>query len=867
MKKYFFILIFITFFLKLNAQNCDWTLINEANLKYSEGNFSEALKISQNCLQTQKDINQRVEALRLISKSYLALDQDSLAIVYAKQIIETNSKFEPNFLNDPPKFIEIIEYLKKITQQYVVVSISKKAENINKAPATAITLNSQDILNAGYLDFEAVLHDIPGFDISRSNGNLYTHAYQRGYRSINTNRTLFLVDGVEENDLWSSNVYLSRQYIMSDVKNLEIVYGPASTMYGSNAFLGVINIITKNPSEIIGNKTFGINARAGYGSYNTKFLDFTIGAQTKDRSIGFYISARTFLSDEQDLSSYTEHDYKIPELNTDLASKYQKALRITDSTKVADFLKNNPSISQYYFLDTNYHINLTNEGIQTAFNLDNSQLQNITFSDKTKTLAFNAKLKVYDFIIGFNYWQKQEGPGSQYNDNQYLGYNQGQNWNPIHMFFYINYEKEITKKLTFTNLLNFKSHYLGKNNRIVTYSKPYLKGTYTIQNLIDEKKPKFDSLYLFYISNQFRNESKVFYQPFNFMSFISGMELRFSSIQGDYYSSKQINTQQTGSSQTNIPGGNVFFSKDIGAYFQTTLNIFQKLNLTAGTRYDFNRIRISEGYGSVFNYRLALIYFPSTFIFKAIYATAFKDATNREKYSTATGKRELPNPELAPEKVKNYEFSFGKIFPQNSSVTIAFYNSFYSNIIQEVRTQKSDGTYTNQNQAIGQAQIYGINAIGVWNISNFTLNANYTYTQPFAVNPTKSDGSSYIDSLGNVIKKLRISDIATNMANIGINYNLKNSLNINLRANFIGKRITGQNTTIPTDTIVYSPFILLNSTITYTIKKTGLTLQLSAFNILNKEYFSPGLDQATSPLSMSLIQNKRNFYLTIYYTF
>ena len=118
--------------------------------------------------------------------------------------------------------------------------------------------------------------------------------------------------------------------------------------------------------------------------------------------------------------------------------------------------------------------------------------------------------------------------------------------------------------------------------------------------------------------------------------------------------------------------------------------------------------------------------------------------------------------------MKNYEFSIGKTFYQNSSFTIAFYNSYYSNIIQEVRTQKTDGTYTNQNQAIGQAQIYGINAIGVWNINNFTINVNYTYTQPYAINPTKSDGSAYLDSSGNVIKKLRMSDIATNMANLEI---------------------------------------------------------------------------------------------------
>jgi outer membrane receptor for ferrienterochelin and colicin len=105
------------------------------------------------------------------------------------------------------------------------------------------------------------------------------------------------------------------------------------------------------------------------------------------------------------------------------------------------------------------------------------------------------------------------------------------------------------------------------------------------------------------------------------------------------------------------------------------------------------------------------------------------------------------------------------------------------------------------------------------------------------------------------------------MANIAINYNFKKALNINIRANYIGKRITGINTTIPTDTINYVPYFLLNSTISYTIKNTGITLQLTAFNILNKVYYSPGLDQATSPLSMSLLQNKRNFYFSIYINF
>ncbi len=859
------VLLFIT--INVYSQKCDWTEISLANQKYAEGNFDEAIKMAQNCSKTKLDDFQRIEIYRLLAKAYLATDQDSAAIVVTKNILLLNQKFEPNYLTDPPKFIEIIGAIKKMSQQQVITSISKKEENILEAPALAIVITDEEIKNRGYLDFEAVLHDLSGFDISRSNGNLYTHVYQRGYRSINTNRTLFLIDGVEDNDLWSSNVYLSRQFIMSNLKSLEVIYGPASTMYGSNAFLGVINIKSKDPQDIIApNKIFGANINAGYGSYNTKFIDGTLAIQTRDHNIGFMFSARTFFSDEQNLSRYSTHDYEPIELTPELAEKYKDKMAITDSTKIVDFLSQNPTSSELYFSDEN-GVYLTDKGVEKALEYDNWVLNNVTFSDKTETMAFSAKLKIYDFKFGWYYWKKAEGPGSQYNDLRYLGFDKGQQWEPIHNYFYIDYSKDINNKLQITNFLTYKTHYLGNNNRIVTYGKNYLSGNYKLQDLINDKIPKWDTSYLFYKSSQVRNETKILYQPTSRINLLAGIELRFSDIQGDYYTSKTNNAEQSGFPLTEIPGGNMFYSQDYGFYIQTDIKIWSNLKLTLGERYDYNLVRLDEGYGSTFNHRVALVFMPKTYVFKAIYATAFKDATNREKYSTAAGKRELPNPELQPEKVQNIEFSVGKKFANNGYFNISYYYSTYSNIIQEVSVLREDSTRTNQNQAIGKAEIQGINSFINLKFKKINIWANYTMTLPYAIDPVNSIAEPLLDSLGNPFSKLRISDIATHRANLGIDYNLFKNFNFDIRLNFVGKRITGVETTVPTNIEIFNPYILLNSTLTYKIPKVGIVFQVSGFNLLNTEYFEPGLDAASGVLSSKLAQNKMNIYFNINYIF
>ena len=122
-----------------------------------------------------------------------------------------------------------------------VSSASGVPESLRHAPAAMIVILAEDIRQRGYDNLAEVLADVPGFDISVSNGTTYAVAQQRGYRSPFGQRTLLLVDGVVNNELWSQAPDISRQFPLQMIERIEILYGPASAVYGANAFAGVVH--------------------------------------------------------------------------------------------------------------------------------------------------------------------------------------------------------------------------------------------------------------------------------------------------------------------------------------------------------------------------------------------------------------------------------------------------------------------------------------------------------------------------------------------------------------------------------------------------------------------------------------------------
>jgi len=279
---------------------CSEVTLTEARKKFETGNFDRVIALLKDCTHKEFGGPKQVEAYRLLSLTYLALDSVATATTMAEQLLQLNPNFEPDIF-DMPRFIKLIDDLKKAALVQQVTSVSKKAESINEAPANILVITREEIEQRGYMDLVELLKDVPGFDLSLFYGSEYANIYQRGFRQNNTEKTLILIDGIEDNDLWTNWAYISRQYPLSNIERVEIIYGPASTMYGPNAFAGVINVITQDANSFIPQgKKWGIKANADYGTYNTGCLDLTVAGRINKFSA--MLTGRVYRSDEMNLS-------------------------------------------------------------------------------------------------------------------------------------------------------------------------------------------------------------------------------------------------------------------------------------------------------------------------------------------------------------------------------------------------------------------------------------------------------------------------------------------------------------------------------------------------------------------------------------
>ncbi len=127
----------------------------------------------------------------------------------------------------------------------LVLSPSNREENALFAPAWVITITREEIEQRGYLELTDLMDDLPGMEIARAHGDTYFRPYWRGYRSTIGAPYLLMVDGLVFNHLWLNEAEIMAAFPMSNIERVEISYGPASAVYGPNAAMGVINVITR----------------------------------------------------------------------------------------------------------------------------------------------------------------------------------------------------------------------------------------------------------------------------------------------------------------------------------------------------------------------------------------------------------------------------------------------------------------------------------------------------------------------------------------------------------------------------------------------------------------------------------------------
>jgi outer membrane receptor for ferrienterochelin and colicin len=844
-----------TIYTSKSDYECSDASLNEARKSYEGGKFDDVNQRLKPCIASgQMRPDEHVQAYRLLALTAIAQDDFQAADYFAAQLLQINPSFETSVF-DPPLFLNLIREVKSRDTKVKVTSVSKKAEDALEAPATVMVISQEDIRRRGYADLDALLGDLPGFDISRTYGLTYSSIYQRGYRANNTERTLLLVDGVEENDMWSNIMYLSRQYPITNIKRVEVIYGPASTMYGANAFVGVVNIITKDPSELIrdGN-SFGVSAQANYGAWNTRYADITLAGRTE--GLSFSVTGRTFRSDEMDLSRFPEFNYDPNDYNTvdysflDVKTNADKF--VTDNS-LSD---NNPLYTVQR--DPNgkaIAVNLTEAGKNAARELDKSGLQQPVNGQKLRFRNFSddyllgAKLRISDFTLSFQTWRKAAPTTTYYNDNNEASGDNKDLWAPQQSFVAAQYSKNLSDELSISNLMQYRLHGIdGASNAV--YLLNYSNGSLGLADLAKNTAPIWvENEYYYQLSRQLRNETKAIWSPLMNMDIIAGLEVRSTQLQGNYIISGKEKPDQTGKvSGQAIPGGNNFDMVDAGIYVQGSYKPMEQVKVVLGGRFDYNRVRSDEGYGSAFNPRIAVVYTPGDFILKGIFATAVQNPSNLTKYAT-TNVRKANNPTLGLETVANIELSAGwKILPELFA-DIAVYNAEYDNVVGTGKTTLPSGEVTGQFQPIGALRIRGIQSNISYKTRFFSGYLNYTFTDPYNIR----------DESGPTNK--RIGDIASHRINAGADIRPIEALNINIRMNYMSERITGPSTTVPANLEKFPSVLVFNATVGYDILP-GFTLQVSCNNLLNTEYFDPGVRSADGLFYSSRTpQRERNFML------
>ena len=133
-----------------------------------------------------------------------------------------------------------------------VYSASKYEQKVTEAPSSVTIITSDEIKKYGYRTLAEILRSVKGFYTSYDRN--YSYIGFRGFArpgDYNT-RILLLMDGHRINDSIYDTAAIGTDFVLDVdlIERIEIIPGPSSSLYGSNAFLGVINIISRQGRDL-----------------------------------------------------------------------------------------------------------------------------------------------------------------------------------------------------------------------------------------------------------------------------------------------------------------------------------------------------------------------------------------------------------------------------------------------------------------------------------------------------------------------------------------------------------------------------------------------------------------------------------------
>jgi outer membrane receptor for ferrienterochelin and colicins len=149
----------------------------------------------------------------------------------------------------PPVQGQSVDYgaLQQLFKEPVTTSVTGSPQRVSEVPATMEIVTAEDIRRSGAKDIPGVLRHVGGVDtLEWGNDNIDVGV--RGYDQAYSSRLLVLVDGRQVYaDNYGYTPWSSIPIELGAIRQIEIVKGPSTALFGFNAVGGVINIITYNP--------------------------------------------------------------------------------------------------------------------------------------------------------------------------------------------------------------------------------------------------------------------------------------------------------------------------------------------------------------------------------------------------------------------------------------------------------------------------------------------------------------------------------------------------------------------------------------------------------------------------------------------
>ena len=251
----------------------DYNYYSRAEQDYNNGNFQKAITHLEHLLHSQ-DASMRSSAYRLIALCHIEQGDIEQARRDVLSLLESDPYFSPA-ASDNPILIDIINSSKH-RGGATITTASQQSESIGESPVP-VTLITEDMLRdigARTLK-DALLAYVPGITDIASNEE--QNIAVRGAYSSSQEKVLILLNGHRMNSYVTNTGKIDFSMSLEKVKQIEVLRGPASSIYGGVALAGVVNIITKDGSDVD-----GVKVKGSVGNYKQMQGDFLLGKHYMD---------------------------------------------------------------------------------------------------------------------------------------------------------------------------------------------------------------------------------------------------------------------------------------------------------------------------------------------------------------------------------------------------------------------------------------------------------------------------------------------------------------------------------------------------------------------------------------------------------